>query len=107
MKVDLPQEFFSAQDELARFCSAQLSRSTLLCSESEILRAKEVIPDGLLPFMTIEEPSWPDIYAFDLSISPAAVVVWTDHAIVKRWQDFDSFLSWIRAKANVTDDKKC
>ena len=106
MKVDFPKEFFSAKEELARFCSAQLSRSTLLCSESEILRAKKGIPDGLLPFMTVQEPSWPDVYAFDFSSTPAAVVVWSDHAIVERWQDFESFLNWIRAKAKVTDEKK-
>lgn len=106
MKADFPKEFFSAKEDLARFCSAQPSGSTLLCSDSEISRAKKEIPDGLLPFMIVEELSWPDVYAFDLSSTPPAVVVWSDHAIVQRWPGFDSFLTWARAQSKATHEKK-
>lgn len=106
MKVDFPKEFFSAKEELERFCSAQISRSALLSSEVDILRAMKGMPDGLLPFMIVEEPSWPDVYAFDVSTTPRAVVVWSDHAIIECWPDFDSFLTWARAQTQATNEKK-
>ncbi|EDY15936.1 hypothetical protein CfE428DRAFT_6547 [Chthoniobacter flavus Ellin428] len=47
--------------------------------------------------MREEQPSWPDIYAFDLgSDGPEFhVVIWSDHAVVMDWADFAVFLEWI------------
>jgi hypothetical protein len=96
MMTAFPAEFAAAKEELSRFCAAQGSRASLLQLGREVVHAEENLPKSLLPFMVIEEPSWPDVYAFDFSSSPPAVVVWSDHAIVERWDSFDAFLRWTR-----------
>jgi len=70
----------------------------LLLSAPEIAAARENTPTALLPFMREEQPSWPDIYAFDrTSDGPEfQVVVWSDHAIVMDWQSFPVFFQWVR-----------
>jgi hypothetical protein len=70
----------------------------LLLSAPEIAAARESISGALLPFMREEQPSWPDIFAFDLdSGSPEfRVVVWSDHAIVMDWESFPVFFQWVR-----------
>ena len=65
-------------------------------SEADIQHAKEGLPEGLLPFMTIEQSSWSDVYAFDSSTTPPSVVVWADDAIVECWDSFDRFLEWTK-----------
>ena len=92
----LPSEVVAAKDELNRFCSSQGAPGVVLQSEADIQRAKEGLPEGLLPFMTIEQSAWSDVYAFDFSTVPPSVVVWADHAIVERWDGFDRFLQWMR-----------
>ncbi len=71
----------------------------LLLSAPEIAAAREGIPAALLPFMREEQPSWPDIFAFDLDSDDPEfrVVVWSDHAIVMDWESFPVFLPWVRA----------
>ena len=93
--MTLPPEFHATKDELRRYCSVQGRRGALLESEVELSRVRERLPTGLVPFMTIEEPSWPDVYAFDFSTNSPSIVVWSDHAIVRRWDSFESFLQWI------------
>ena len=73
-------------------------RSRLLSSASEITAARENIPGSLFPFMSQEQASWQDTYAFDVdSDGPEfRVVVWADHAIVVDWESFPVFLHWAR-----------
>ena len=96
MSLTLPSEVAAAKDVLIRFCSSQGAPGVLVQSEADIQRAKEMLPEVLLPFMTIEQSSWSDVYAFDFSTSPPSVVVWADDAIVERWDSFDRFLHWAR-----------
>ena len=96
MSLALPSEVVAAKDQLNRFCSSQGAPGVVLQSEADIQRAKEGLPEGLLPFMSIEQSCWSDIYAFDFSTTPASVVVWADHAIVERWDSFDKFLEWTK-----------
>ena len=96
MPSSLPSEVVAAKDQLDRFCSSQGAPGVVLQSEADIQRAKNGLPDGLLPFMTIEQSSWSDVYAFDFSTIPPSVIVWADHAIVERWESFDRFLKWTR-----------
>jgi hypothetical protein len=96
MIPELPSKVVAAKEELERFCSVQGTRGTLLDSEADFRRAKEKLPFGLIPFMTIEQTSWPDVYALDNSTMPVSVIVWSDHAIVARWDSFEGFLNWTR-----------
>lgn len=105
MTPRFPSEFFAAQKELAQFCSAQTARASLLAAEADALRAKEGLPKELLPFLVIEESSWPDWYAFDFSSEPPTVVVWCDHAIVERWESFPAFLRWSRTSTTAATDE--
>ena len=70
----------------------------LLLSAPEIAVASESTPATLFPFMRVQQPSWPDIYAFDLdSDGPEfRVVVWADHAVVMAWESFPVFMQWVR-----------
>jgi hypothetical protein len=95
-----PPEFYAAKDELRRFCSVNGRSGSLLESEVDLRRASEGLPTALVPFMTVEEPSWPDVYAFDFSTSPRSVVLWSDHAIVKRWESFEKFCTGLVMRAN-------
>jgi hypothetical protein len=96
MTTDHPAELLAAEADLLRFCAAQSSRAFLLTSRAAVLPVQEKLPKGLLPFLVVEESSWPDVYAFDFSSAPPAVVVWCDHAIVAKWDGFDVFLGWAR-----------
>jgi hypothetical protein len=71
-----------------------------------MVRAQEGLPRGLLPFMVVEEPSWPDVYAFDVSSAPPTIVVWSDHAVVQRWGSFEAFLQWVRAWTSDKQNEK-
>src|ERR1051325_4626729 len=88
---------FSALTVSAGFRRA-FSDTRLLLSEPEIAAARESIPASFLPFMREEQPSWPDIYAFDLdSTRPEfRVLVWSDHAVVMDWESFPVFIQWVR-----------
>jgi hypothetical protein len=105
-----PQSFVcSVNDAIAivgskRFCD-RFPGATLLSSVPEITTARESIPECLQPFMRVSECQWPDIYAFDLeSVGPEfKVVVWSDHAIVREWDDFRTFWLWVQ---EVTGDPK-
>lgn len=99
MSLTLPSEVVAARDELNRFCSSQGASGVVLLSEADIQRAKEALPEELVPFMTIEQSSWSDVYAFDFLTMPPSVVVWAGHAIVERWDNFDRFLQWTRDEA--------
>jgi hypothetical protein len=94
--MTFPADFFAAKKELARFCAAQSSRALLLIADDDVTSAKKNLPEDLVPFMIVEGRSWPDIYAFDRLSAPLAVVVWSGHAIVERWDNFEDFLRWIR-----------
>jgi hypothetical protein len=96
MSHTLPLEVIAAKEELERFCSSQGVPGVLLGDEAEIRHASENLPHGLLPFLSIQESSWPDVYALDSSSKPPSVVVWSDHAIVARWDSFEAFLQWTR-----------
>ena len=100
-----PESFASMFEEFASLRNTESFRSAfphtrLLSSQSEITAARERIPITLLPFMREEQPSWPDIYAFDLnSAGPEfRVVVWSDHASVRDWENFPVFLQWVRER---------
>ena len=69
----------------------------LLLSASEIVAARESTQAAFLPFMREEQPSWPDIFAFDLDSGGPEfrVVVWSDHAIVMDWESFPVFFQWV------------
>ena len=76
---------------------ARLPNAHLLNEPAEIEEAREDLPASLLPFMRVEEPQWPDIYALDLDDHHRnRIVVWSDHAIVAGWNTMDDFLSWLR-----------
>lgn len=107
MKFALPKEFLAARGELTRFCAVQSSRAILLSSDSEALPTRGEFPEGLLPFMNIEEPAGWDLYALDFSWMPPAVVVWSDHAVVERWENFDVFMKWIRGQDEAALVTKC
>ncbi len=96
MSLALPSEVVAAKDQLNRFCSSQGAPGVVLQFEADIQRAKEELPEGLLPFMTIEQSSWSDVYSFDFSTTPPSVVLWADDAIVERWDSFDIFLEWTK-----------
>jgi hypothetical protein len=70
----------------------------LLLSADEIAAARKSIPDALIPFMREEQPSWPDIYAFELDSKRQEfrIVVWSDHAVVMDWESFPFFIQWVR-----------
>src|ERR1041385_4809727 len=89
-------EVVASQDQLNRFCSSQGAPGVVLQSEADIQRAKEGLPEGLLPFMTIEQSGLSDVYAFDFSTTPPSVVVWAGDAIVECWDSFDRFLEWTK-----------
>ena len=78
----------------------------LLISMPEITAAREGMPDALFPFICEEQPSWSDIYAFDLrSEAPEfQVVVWADHAAVMNWPSFPAFFQWVRERIAKHDD---
>ena len=94
-----PVDTSGAKEKLKRFCEAQVSRAYLLISDGEVMCAKEKLPEDFVPFMVVEEKSWPDVYAFDSSSKPASIVVWSDHAVVERWDSFEDFLRWIRSSS--------
>lgn len=96
MSLALPSEVVAAKDQLSGFCSFQRVPGVVLQSEAEIHRAKEGLPEGLLPFMTLKQSSWTDVYSVDFSTTPPSVVVWSDHAIVERWDSLDRFLEWTK-----------
>jgi hypothetical protein len=98
-----PPSFVSGFEQFSELLSSEgfrraFSDTRLLLSAPEITAARESIPASFLPFMREEQPSWPDIYAFDLdSTSPEfRVVVWSDHAVVMDWESFPIFIQWIR-----------
>ena len=96
MSFELPLEVVAAKAQLDGFCSAQRAPGGVLRSEGDIHQAKVGLPEALLPFMTIEQSSWSDVYAFDFSSTPPSVVVWAGHAIVERWDSFHRFLEWTK-----------
>jgi hypothetical protein len=105
-----PLSFLSMFDEFASILSTESFRrafpdSRLLLSASEIAAARESIPETLLPFMREEQPSWPDIFAFDLENDGPEfrVVVWSDHAIVMDWESFPVFFQWVRERVAKHD----
>ncbi len=98
-----PRSFVSAFDEIVSLIGSQRFRSifsaaTLLTSVDEIKSASEGLPERLQPFLRVNEPQSVDIYAFDLEGEGREfpVVVWADHAIVKRWNQFSTFWRWVR-----------
>jgi hypothetical protein len=98
-----PPSFVSGFEEFSDLLSSEsfrraFSDTHLLLSLDEIAAARESMPDSLIPFMREDQPSWPDIYAFDLgSKQPELrVVVWSDHAVVMDWESFPVFIQWIR-----------
>lgn len=103
MPSSLPSEVVAAKDELNQYCSSQGVPGAVLQSEADILRIGEDIPEGLIPFMAIQQSGWSDVYAVDPTTSPTSIVVWADHAIVARWGTFDQFLQWTKdQQANQT-----
>jgi hypothetical protein len=56
------------------------------------------LPDKLVPFMLEVQSDFTDYYCFNRipqQLKPS-VFVFADHAIVHDWDDFDSFIRWIR-----------
>jgi hypothetical protein len=98
-----PLSFVSLFEEFSALLGTESFRrafrdTRLLLSASEIAAGRESIPATLLPFMRVEQPSWPDIYAFDLDRDGPEfrLVVWSDHAIVMDWPSFPVFFQWVR-----------
>jgi hypothetical protein len=98
-----PASFVSSVQELSIIIASEGSRrafgdTRLLLSAPEIAESRDSTPTGFLPFMRQENPSWPDIYAFDLcsELTEFRVVVWSDHAIVMDWKSFPVFIQWVR-----------
>jgi hypothetical protein len=106
-----PVSFASMFEEFTSLLSTESFRrafpdTRLLLSASEIAAAREGIPAALLPFMQVEQPSWPDIYAFELDrdFPEFRLVVWSDHAIVMDWPSFPVFFQWIREHIATHDN---
>jgi hypothetical protein len=97
-----PASFISRFEEFSNLlksdgCRRVFPAARLLLSPREIAVERSSMPDAFIPFMREEQPSWPDIYAFDLeSDGPEfRVVVWSDHAVVMDWQSFPVFNEWV------------
>lgn len=97
MPSAFPPELLAAKEKLARLCEGEFAPAHLVESVDEVARLRENLPNGLHPFMVANQQTWTDVYALDLSSSPPAVVVWADHAIVERWENFEAFLRWVQA----------
>ena len=100
--ITYPSSFVSGVELFSELLSSEgfrraFSDSRLLLSAPEIEAVRENIPASFLPFMRQEQPSWPDIYAFDIdSTSPEfRVIVWSDHAVVMDWESFPVFIQWV------------
>ena len=98
-----PPSFVSAAQEFSALIASEGFRrafddTRLLLSAPDIAMARDSTPTAFLPFMREENPSWPDIYAFDLRGKPPEfrVVVWSDHAVVMDWDSCAAFIQWVR-----------
>jgi len=97
-----PPSFFSNVEEFASLLQTEnfqrlFPAARLISSVHEIVVTRKSTPNSFIPFMREEQPSWPDIYAFDLdSDGPEfRVSAWSDHAVVMDWASFPVFLQWI------------
>jgi hypothetical protein len=100
-----PPSFVSGLEEFSALLASNgfgraFGNTQLLLSTPEIATVREDIPSALLPFMREEQPSWPDIYAFDLDSKHPEfrVVVWSGHATVMVWESFTVFVQWVRER---------
>jgi hypothetical protein len=98
-----PPSFVSAAQEFSDLIASEgfhraFGDTRLLLSAPEIANARDSTPTAFLPFMRKENPSRPEIYAFDLrsKLPEFRVVVWSDHAVVMDWDSFTAFIQWVR-----------
>jgi hypothetical protein len=93
-------EELNALSKTSRFAQV-MPRARLLTSKADAQMAREhSLPSGFIPFLAEQQSAHVDYYAFDtLTNSPDfPVLVFADHAVVKDWDDFDTFYAWLMAK---------
>jgi hypothetical protein len=99
-----PRSFWDFAGDLAIFANSSafsiaFPGGRIVDVASDIQSAwKGGLPDNLVPFMQEVDADFTDFYCFDRTpqLQKPSVVVFTDHAIVHNWVDFDSFIQWIR-----------
>jgi hypothetical protein len=85
---------FDATAARARFPNLRLPWDD---DDAEAMR--DGLPPTLVPFMCERQPATLDVYAFDDGAAgDPRVVVWSDHAVVADWPDFDAFVRWLRSE---------
>ncbi len=76
-----------------------------LATSSDIKAAwAETLPDSLVPFMCEKQLAHIDYYCFNAAAGCGPqIVLFADHAVVYDWEDFDTFLDWVRTKCVSAD----
>lgn len=100
-----PPEFFGAFSELTAQLNTTGFRKAFpqgrLCRYSDVLAARSNnVPPNLIPFLLEFHEKFTDYYCFDRGSSQSenAVVVYSGHAIVFRWDNFNEFIVWLRRR---------
>jgi hypothetical protein len=77
--------------------SARFPNLRLPWDDDDAEAMRDGLPETLVPFMCEQQqPAALDVYAFHRDAAGhARVVVWSDHAVVADWPDFDAFVQWL------------